>query len=171
MNDSRHQKERCDFKILPAAKGMATDLSALALASKASWGYDDEFMRQCIDALTYTEDMIASDDWLFFVARASAGALLGFYALAALDQTEASLEALFVAPGCMGQGVGGALMRHAVQRSAALGKTALVLHSEPFAEPFYRHHGARVCGQVPSESIPGRVLPLMRVDLAGQSRT
>jgi len=34
-----------------------------------------------------------------------------------------------------------------------------MLDADPDAEPFYLHHGARRIGEVPSGSIPGRMLP------------
>jgi hypothetical protein len=35
------------MRIRPARPDEATDLSALAMRSKAYWGYDDDFLRAC----------------------------------------------------------------------------------------------------------------------------
>jgi hypothetical protein len=48
------------------------------------------------------------------------------------------------------------------------GFRSLEVHSDPHAVEFYRRRGARLVGTIPSGSIPGRVLPLLRIDLTRQ---
>ena len=52
-------------------------------------------------------------------------------------------------------------------RPANTGFHTLHIHSDPFAEGFYLRNGAIRIGETPSGSIPGRLLPLLRLDLAG----
>ena len=65
----------------------------------------------------------------------------------------------------MGQGLGRRLMTWATERVRTLGATHMMIESDPFAEPFYAAMGAYTVGRAASEAIPGRTLPLMRMDL------
>jgi len=47
------------------------------------------------------------------------------------------------------------------------GFLALAIHSDPNAESFYLSHGATRTGDTPSGSIPGRILPLLRLAIDG----
>jgi hypothetical protein len=49
----------------------------------------------------------------------------------------------------------------AMETAAALGGRLLVIEADPFAESFYRSRGAVRVGEVPSEAVAGRKLPLM----------
>ncbi len=140
----------------------AEALSALALRSKAHWGYDPDFIARCREALTVTEAMIASHD--VFVAESS-GRPLGFYVLKAGPADEGVLDFMFVDPVAIGQGLGERLWRHAVQRAAGHGYKALRIDADPHAEGFYRRMGAVRVGEVASTVDPGRMLPLMRYRL------
>ncbi len=92
----------------PAEAGV---LSALALRSKAHWGYDADFLAACRDDLTLSADDIATSTVYVYDG---ADAPSGFYRLVLQDDGVAELDALFVEPAAMGQGVGKRLWRHAV---------------------------------------------------------
>ncbi|UUT35550.1 GNAT family N-acetyltransferase [Microbacterium elymi] len=141
--------------------GEAAEISALALRSKAHWGYDEAFLEACRDELTYTEDDCRSGDVI--VARGDTE-LIGFAVVRGLGQ-EGELSALFVDPPRIGTGVGGALLMCAIELARGRGMTRLVIDADPGAEPFYRHAGARRIGRVPSGSIPGRFLPQLELRL------
>ncbi len=85
-------------------------------------------------------------------------ALAGFYLLRG-SGPDGELQALFVDPPWIGQGLGGVLIAHALDLARSRGITRVSVDSDPGAEPFYLHHGARRVGEVASGSIPGRVLP------------
>ena len=59
-------------------------------------------------------------EWSFVVAE-DAGVAVGFYAMRRVSATESELEALFVEPARIGQGIGRALMDHAKIAAAAIG--------------------------------------------------
>jgi len=83
-----------------------------------------------------------------------------------LEDGVAVLDLLYVAPEAMGRGVGALLFRDAVARARELGGgTVMTIDADPNAEPFYRRHGAVRVGEVPSEVIPGRMLPRLEVNL------
>ena len=137
-------------------------LSALALRAKAHWGYDADFLAACRDNLTLTADDIATSP--VYVCDGT-DAASGFYRLLLLDDGVAELDALFVEPAAMGQGIGRRLWRHAVASARELACSELVLQSDPRAEAFYLAMGARRAGESESTVMPGRLLPLMRFQL------
>lgn len=164
------------IRVRPAAPREAAALSALALRSKAHWGYDAEFLEACRAELTYTAEQIAGAGAPqqgggfgvveFGVVDAAGGTPAGFFRFSGTPPV-GELDALFVDPAHIGTGLGGLLLRAALEQAATAGFTALELDADPGAAPFYRHHGARQVGESPSGSIPGRVLPRLRFRLSG----
>jgi GNAT superfamily N-acetyltransferase len=141
--------------IRPATPEDAPALTQLALRSKAAWGYDAAFMAACRDELAVTpSDVLACPT---FVAEHD-GAVVGFYRL-----DGAELEAMFVEPAAMRTGVGRALVAHLRGVVRGCGLAAIVIQSDPHAEGFYRAMGAERVGERASASIPGRLLPVLRL--------
>lgn len=138
-------------------------LSDLAIRSKAAWGYETGMVDAFRDELTL--DLAAIADWHIHVAQQGDG-LAGFYALSVQpDGRTGAIEMMFVDSGRMRQGIGRALWRHMMELAETQGLTKILIDSDPYAEPFYRAMGARRTGEAPSESIPGRMLPRLEVDL------
>lgn len=142
----------------------AAVLSALAMRSKAHWGYDAEFLAACEDELTVSADSIADPRKHWIVAHDDEQAL-GFYGLARIDKDCAELEALFVTPDAIGSGVGRLLVSDATLRASKDGYKRIVIQGDPNAEGFYLAMGATRCGERESGSIPGRMLPLFELSL------
>ncbi len=151
-------------KVRAAAHGEAAALSSLAMRSKAHWGYSDAFMMVCREELTYSGPQIESDNYEFFVCEAE-GRIAGFYVLKLLTPSSAELEALFVEPDLIGRGLGRTLIEHAKKKTYDLGIRQLVIQGDPNAEAFYEAAGGVRDGQRESGSIPGRFLPVFRIDL------
>ena len=143
----------------------AAVLSKLALRSKGHWGYDADFLAACRDNLTLSPDDIATSA---VYVHHDGDAVLGYYRLLLQDDGVAGLDALFVEPAAMGQGVGKRLWRHAVATATALGCTEIGLQSDPQAEGFYLAMGAQRAGESESTVMPGRMLPLMRFRLRSE---
>lgn len=137
-------------------------LAALALRSKGHWGYEPALLEAMRAELSWDEDELAA---MCFRIGESGDALVGFSAVAPLPDGRGELEALFVVPEHIGSGAGRALMADAVEQARRLGYPCLVIQSDPNAERFYLVAGARRVGSRPSESIPGRDLPLLELDL------
>ena len=131
-------------------------LSEIALASKAYWGYSEEFMLACRDELNVTTDKLSSETFTYYVCESTAE-VIGYYALEKLNPKEAELEALFVKPRYIGTGVGRSLMDHALNYAKSCGFNTLKILSDPNAEKFYLASGAVREGEVESESIEGRL--------------
>lgn len=132
-------------------------LSALAMASKAHWGYDDAFMAACREVLTVRPDRLANN--VVEVAEAD-GELVGFFELEN-GYGLGSVEKLFVAPQWIGKGIGRLLWNRMIDLARAAGTPALEVESDPDAEPFYKAMGMRRVGDRPSEAIAGRRLPFL----------
>jgi GNAT superfamily N-acetyltransferase len=141
-----------------AVCGEATQITALVLRSKASWGYDAHFMRRAAAELVVSEQDIAARD--VFVAQAGE-TLAG---VAAIDHRAEppEIDLLFVDPAHMRTGVGRALLRHTLEVARALGLHELAIASDPYAVAFYLSQGAVRVGVQRSPST-GRELPLLRI--------
>ena len=150
--------------VRPARSEEADALSALALRSKAFWGYSPAFMDACRDELTYTSGQIESSDYRFSVCEVG-NQIVGFHGIERLRDDEFELCALFVEPDFMGKGYGRLLMGGARKTAAELGARCLIIQGDPNAENFYKAAGGVVIGQRESGSVRGRLLPLFRIDL------
>jgi GNAT superfamily N-acetyltransferase len=141
-----------------ATRNDAAELTMLALRSKAVWGYDAAFMAACREELTISADAIAL--WPTWVIE-EWGAIAGFYQLR-IDGSVAEVAHFFIAPGSLGSGRGRRLWTHLEAMARAAGCARLEVDSDPHAEGFYRTMGMIRCGEAPSGSIPGRMLPHLR---------
>jgi GNAT superfamily N-acetyltransferase len=150
-----------DAVIRPAHAHEAALLSDLALRSKGYWPYDAAFLEACRVELTVTAGYIESHS--VYVCERN-GRVLGFYAL---DEKppDGELDYLFVEPDSIGHGHGKRLFLHATENARRRGWSYLIIEADPYAEPFYLAMGAVRVGEVPSGSIPGRVIPLCRLSL------
>ena len=115
--------------IHPATLSDLPQLAALALASKAVWGYPPELLAQWRDDLTLTPADLGR--WRVRLMRDEQG-IAGFYALAP-DAADWRLEHLWIAPRALRQGLGRRLLAHAacVARLAARGRS----RSRPIRRP------------------------------------
>lgn len=147
--------------IRPASPEDAPRLSALAMRSKAHWGYDAEFMEACRASLTV--DPAHCDGSSLLVAEID-GELAGFARVTG-SPGDGELSDLWIDPDAMGRGVGRALFKAITKRASLLGFRRLLIDADPNAEAFYLHMGAVRIGETPSTAIPGRTLPLLSYSL------
>ena len=148
-----------------ARPGESAALGALTVRSKAFWGYDEATMRAFNEDLAVSEEDILNDA-VYLLEQA--GRWLGYCHLRPAANNEATLESLFVEPEAIGTGVGRRLFEFAAKKGRDLGFSALIFESDPHAEAFYLAMGARRTGQTESSAVPGRMLPVMRFDLAAK---
>jgi GNAT superfamily N-acetyltransferase len=135
--------------------------SELCLRSKAVWGYDDAFMTACRTELTLRPDELQSTH-LQVAERETAVAGL---AQVKVTDVDADLLKLFVEPALLRSGVGRLLFEWAIATARALGAIRMIIEADPGATPFYERMGARHAGFARSQSIAGRMLPRMQIDL------
>lgn len=148
-----------------AKRDEADRLTALCHRSKAHWGYDEAFMRQCRDVLTVRPAAIDADR--VWVVEGD-GAVKGVASVADADpasECDYEIAHLFVEPAAMGEGVGRLLFEQCVAWVQSNGGGKLEILSDPGAASFYQRMGARLVGEAPSDAIPSRRLPLLIVDV------
>jgi GNAT superfamily N-acetyltransferase len=145
-----------------AAPEDAGPLSLLARRAKGHWGYPEEWLAAWEPELTRSPADIRRMH--VHVAR-SDDHIAGFYALDGEGRT-LTLEHFWVDPDHMGRGVGRTLFRHALDYAAGHGAGKLQIESDPNAESFYVHMGARRVGWR-SRPVAGtdRRLPLLVIEL------
>ncbi len=151
----------------PAKAEECGALSALALRSKAYWGYDPVFVQACREELTVDPAAARAGRVVVLIEEDTP---LGFYALDPGERRdEAEVSFLFVEPAVIGRGIGRALWDDAVARARAQGRTRIKVLSDPFALGFYRAVGATLSGKVrsPVRAPDGseRCLPVLHYEL------
>jgi GNAT superfamily N-acetyltransferase len=145
----------------PARPDEAGLLTELCLRSKAVWGYDEAFMQACRAELTLSPADLAESS----LQVAVDGEMVAGVVQVAVDGDNADLAKLFIAPSTMRAGVGRALFDWAVKAARERGARWLWIEADPDAAGFYRRMGAIDEGVAPSGSIPGRVLPRLKLKL------
>lgn len=159
-----HPPTTIQLHIRRAEAKEATQLTHLTWASKAHWGYNDEFMRAACLIMIVTEESITSN--IVYVAEDEQG-IAGYYELLPTDtRNKGWLESLFVTPRAIGTGCGKLLWQHLVQTAQDHHYTCFEFEADPNAEGFYLHMGAFRIGERESGIVAGRMLPLMRYDIA-----
>ncbi len=82
-----------------------------------------------------------------------------------VTDVDADLLKLFVEPALLRSGVGRLLFGWAIATARALGAIRMIIEADPGATPFYERMGARHAGFARSQSIAGRMLPRLQMDL------
>ncbi len=77
---------------------------------------------------------------------------------------EVELGSLFVDPGHLRQGIGSALLEHAMSLARSREFKRMTVVSDPHAAEFNEAMGAVVVGEHPT-GFPGRVLPILEISL------
>ncbi len=119
-------------------------------------------MRRCAPSLTVKEEGIS--EGRVVVAMDEAGQTVGTVSIGR-DGDDAELALMFVEPAAMGGGTGRKLFEAAAALSRTLGYRRMTILADVNAARFYERMGARFLRNVPSDAIPGRLLPLYEYDL------
>ena len=136
-------------------------LTALAIRSKAHWGYDAAFMEAAVHELTIEVAHMESGG--VFVAERD-DVRIGFYYVS-VEEGRPTLRDLWVEPALIGTGVGSVLWRHMLGEAGRRGYAVVRIESDPNAAAFYAKMGARRVGSVASTVVAGRVLPLFEMEI------
>ena len=150
------------LSIQRAVPEWAAELSNIAFAAKAYWGYPKRWMEMWRPQLTFSPQYF--EQYESWVALDHARPI-AFYTL---EERKGNgwLENLWVLPAYIGKGIGRALFLHAVELSRQRGYRTLQLEADPNAVGFYERMGMYKIGerQYELEGHP-RVLPTMELEL------
>jgi len=153
------------YTIRPALPHEAAALTDLLRRSKRYWGYDDAFMEAARPQLVITAASIEQDQVEALILD---GQVRGFFRLCHRENNPHKLwlEDLFLDPAVIGQGWGRIMWNRVIEAAASLDYRVLEWETDPHAEPFYQRMGAVTVGQSESSIFPGRLLPVMRCEVA-----
>jgi N-acetylglutamate synthase-like GNAT family acetyltransferase len=135
-------------------------LTEIVLEAKRHWGYSDDLIELWRDGLAISPELARHCS---VIVAERDGERVGVAAVR-VEGTEAEIEHLWVRPAAMGAGVGRRLFEHVVRIAQESGVKSMIVVSDPNAESFYEHLGARRVDFVPSTP-EGRELPRLRIDL------
>ena len=148
------------MRVRKARLAEAEELTRIAQAAKAHWGYSARLMRLWEGDLTVTPALLREHPTYCAV---DGGRIAGFYAVSG-EHASRELEHMWVDPKRIGTGVGRLLFAHLVRHLRRHGVARLMIASDPHAEGFYRQLGARRIGTVAAKPA-GRRLPRLVFDV------
>jgi GNAT superfamily N-acetyltransferase len=146
--------------IRPAQPQEGKRLREIALAAKAHWGYDEDWVSGWAAQGDFTPEALAGKPVL--VAEFG-GHALGFASL--IPQGEVCvLDDLWIDPDWIGRGIGTRLFEACAERARDLGATRMEWEAEPNAVGFYEKLGGRYLRDSPPTEL-NRVIPVMGLEL------
>ncbi|PFO83539.1 GNAT family N-acetyltransferase [Bacillus cereus] len=143
-----------------ASLNEANELSHIALISKATWDYSEEFIQACKEDLTIMDDYIMNN---YVYVLESEGIKIGFFSFQRKE--EDALDFLYLHPNYKGKGYGKLLWQSVVEKAVELGMKCFTIDSDPNAKGYYMKMGAKLIGETPSTVFKDRLLPLLRYDV------
>ncbi|MGF9769763.1 GNAT family N-acetyltransferase [Bacillus albus] len=147
------------MKIRKALLSEADELSELALYSKATWNYSEEFILACKEDLTITVEYIKNN---FVYVLENDNTKIGFFSFLRNDK---ALDFLYIHPRYKGKGYGKIMWKFVIEQANELGIKSFTIDSDPNAKGFYLKMGAKLIGETPSTVFKGRLLPLLKYDV------
>ncbi|MGH0517972.1 GNAT family N-acetyltransferase [Bacillus toyonensis] len=147
------------MQIREAALAEADELSELALHSKATWNYSEEFILSCKADLTITEEYIKYN---FVYVLEKNNMKIGFFSFL---RNENALDFLYIHPRYKGKGYGKILWKFVIEKANELGIKRFTIDSDPNAKGYYLKMGAKLIGETPSIVCKNRFLPLLQYDV------
>ncbi|PEA29678.1 GNAT family N-acetyltransferase [Bacillus toyonensis] len=147
------------MQIREAALAEADELSELALHSKATWNYSEEFILSCKADLTITEEYIKYN---FVYVLEKNNMKIGFFSFL---RNENALDFLYIHPRYKGKGYGKILWKFVIEKANELGIKRFTIDSDPNAKGYYLKMGAKLIGETPLTVCKNRFLPLLQYDV------
>ena len=146
-------------KLRQADPSEAPFLTALAIRSKAHWGYSESFMTAAIPELEFRCEKFLPE-FLVYVLQQD-DKRVGFCSLLRIDDDTVELHDLFVDPPHIGHGYGKRLWLHSLRVARERGFKRMTLTADPNAEAFYAAQGARRIEEKPSPVEHNRSLKVL----------
>ncbi len=149
-----------DISIRPARPQEGDRLREIAVAAKAHWGYDEDWVRGWAAQGDFSQEALAARPVL--VADLG-GRAIGFATLIAQGDV-CVLDDLWIDPDWIGRGIGTRLFEACAERARDLGARRLEWEAEPNAVGFYQRMGGRYLRESAPTEI-GRTIPVMGLEL------
>jgi hypothetical protein len=150
------------YTIRSARQDEAKQLTKLALRSKAHWGYPEEWLKKWREELTVTPEFINSSICLVALHN---NEIKGFWGRSAQQTDLPSNGFLFIDPSAISTGCGTQLWHALKPKLKQCGLHSFTFEVDPNAVPFYLKLGAKKIAEISSESIPGRKIPMLRIEI------
>jgi GNAT superfamily N-acetyltransferase len=150
-----------EITVRPARPPEGERLREIAIASKSTWGYDLDRVRQWAALGDFSDEGLRKKE--FYVADA-AGEAVGWAALIPKGEV-CWLDDLWIDPAWMGRGLGTLLFQHAVARGRQVGAVRLEWEAERHSVGFYEKMGGRYLRDS-EPGVWGRVNAVMSIDLS-----
>jgi len=132
-------------------------LTDIMRRSKAIWGYEKEQLKKWKKELTISKEYIANNVTFKLCQH---NKIIGFYSQINQGQ-HLKLDNLFIAPEYIGEGFGGIMLKHFIERAKLISNNKIIiLESDPNAEKFYQKHNFKTIG-LQETSISNRFMPIM----------
>jgi ribosomal protein S18 acetylase RimI-like enzyme len=126
-----------NFNIQRATPEQAGELTRIAQAAKAHWGYPTRWLEIWAPQLTFSPRYFEKNEgWVAAIDET----LIGFYTLQE-ENGNACIENLWIRPDFIGKGIGRMLFLHAVEQARERGYQILQLEADPNAVGFYEKMG------------------------------
>ncbi|MFK4292347.1 GNAT family N-acetyltransferase [Bacillus sp. RC250] len=147
------------MKIRKALLSEANELSELALHSKATWNYSEEFILACKGDLTVTEEYIKNN---FVYVLENDNTKIGFFSFLRDDN---ALDFLYIHPRFKGKGYGKILWENVIEKAKEQGLKSFTIDSDPNVKGYYLKMGAKLIGETSSTVFKNRLLPLLQYEV------
>ncbi len=146
-------------------------LTQIAFLAKKHWNYPEEYYKIWKDELTLTADYILKN--IVWVAEMD-NEVIGFYSIVnnpedffsgeVLVEKGFWLEHIFILPEFHKNGIGTALVKHAIEISKQNNIQRLLIFVDPFSEGFYKKMNATL-KNLSLSSIKGREIPIYELKI------
>ena len=148
------------MKITKAEIKDAKSLTALAIQSKAYWGYSKNQIEAWREELTVTTNYIERNS-VFKLCNLNE--IVGFYAFY-LKENFAEIDLLFISPKYIRKGFGEILLRDCLNRIKNTKAIKVISDADPNAEEFYKRQGFKTV-KLKESSIKNRFPSVMEMKL------
>lgn len=131
-------------------------LNDVIRAAKSHWGYSAEFLQEFMDKFGLTPDYMTFEQISVLTKAEEPLGVIGF----SHQHEEPMLDYFFLRPDYIGQGLGRKMWEQVMLMVKNNRWPTFYFYSDPHAEGFYHHMGAKTVGQF--QSFPGRFVPILR---------
>lgn len=147
-----------NFHTIKATAADQEKLNQLFAASKAFWGYDQDFMTLFMGQLYISTNCFQKT--FFYFVQDSLQKTIGFFSIRPDSSDEAELAHFYLSPPFIGQGYGSKMWQLLLEKLTQHHIKKLWIWGDPNATYFYEKMGCRLSRFEKSDLEPGRYQPV-----------